>query len=170
MLLLVGVQLLIPWVIRTLIATITEPAHTEASFNFIGQLTLLVLAIYVVRAGLQFCVVIWPTWPVGAWWPMCASISTSTCSDSPALLRGQANRPINVAAGERLGPVEQLISHAVPDILVNVLTLVGVSAVLFTLEWRLMLLSLIPSRWWYSRCGFTPARAPGLSPAAKGTG
>jgi ATP-binding cassette subfamily B protein/subfamily B ATP-binding cassette protein MsbA len=39
---------------------------------------------------------------------------------------------------------EQLISHAVPDVVVNVLTLVGVSAVLFSLNWRLALLSLVP--------------------------
>jgi len=39
---------------------------------------------------------------------------------------------------------EQLIAHAIPDVLVNILTLVGVSLVLFTLNWRLTLLSIIP--------------------------
>jgi ATP-binding cassette subfamily B protein len=39
---------------------------------------------------------------------------------------------------------EMLIAHAVPDILVNVLTLAGVSAVLASLNWQLLLISLVP--------------------------
>jgi len=39
---------------------------------------------------------------------------------------------------------ERLIAHALPDTLVNVLTLCGVSAVLLTINVRLMLLTLIP--------------------------
>src|SRR4030067_822081 len=39
---------------------------------------------------------------------------------------------------------EQLISHALPDVLVNFVTLFGVSAVLFSLNWKLTLLSMIP--------------------------
>ncbi|OQA43291.1 MAG: putative multidrug export ATP-binding/permease protein [Chloroflexi bacterium ADurb.Bin325] len=39
---------------------------------------------------------------------------------------------------------ERLIAHAVPDVLVNALTLIGVAAVLFVMEWRLALLSLVP--------------------------
>ena len=54
MLLLVGVQLLIPWIIRLLIADITAQASEQASLNLITQLTIVVLIVYVVRAGLQF--------------------------------------------------------------------------------------------------------------------
>jgi ATP-binding cassette subfamily B protein len=39
---------------------------------------------------------------------------------------------------------EQLISHAVPDMFVNMITLIGVSAVLLSMNWRLTLLSMIP--------------------------
>jgi ATP-binding cassette subfamily B protein len=39
---------------------------------------------------------------------------------------------------------EQLISHAIPDVIVNLITLLGVTAVLLTLNWRLTLLSMIP--------------------------
>ena len=39
---------------------------------------------------------------------------------------------------------EQMIAHAVPDVFVNVITLLGVSAVLVTLNWRLALLSMVP--------------------------
>jgi ATP-binding cassette subfamily B protein/subfamily B ATP-binding cassette protein MsbA len=39
---------------------------------------------------------------------------------------------------------EQLISHAIPDVIVNVITLLGVTAVLFGLNWKLTLLSITP--------------------------
>ena len=39
---------------------------------------------------------------------------------------------------------EQLIAHAIPDVVVNLITLVGVSIVLFSLNWKLTLLSMIP--------------------------
>jgi ATP-binding cassette subfamily B protein len=39
---------------------------------------------------------------------------------------------------------EHLIAHAIPDTVVNALTLVGVSAVLFSLNWQLTLLSMVP--------------------------
>jgi ATP-binding cassette subfamily B protein/subfamily B ATP-binding cassette protein MsbA len=39
---------------------------------------------------------------------------------------------------------EQLISHAVPDVVVNVVTFVGVGAVLLSLNWKLTLLSMLP--------------------------
>ncbi|HSJ54691.1 MAG TPA: ABC transporter ATP-binding protein, partial [Anaerolineae bacterium] len=40
--------------------------------------------------------------------------------------------------------IEQLIAHAIPDVLVNVLMLVGVMAVLVSMSWQLALLSMIP--------------------------
>ncbi|MCB0188372.1 MAG: ABC transporter ATP-binding protein, partial [Caldilineaceae bacterium] len=39
---------------------------------------------------------------------------------------------------------ELLIAHALPDIAVNVLTLVGVTAVLLVMNWQLTLLSMVP--------------------------
>ena len=39
---------------------------------------------------------------------------------------------------------EQFIAHAIPDVVVNLVTLVGVSVVLFSLNWKLTLFSLIP--------------------------
>jgi ATP-binding cassette subfamily B protein/subfamily B ATP-binding cassette protein MsbA len=40
--------------------------------------------------------------------------------------------------------IEQLISHAIPDVMVNALMLVGVTAVLFSLNWQLALLAMLP--------------------------
>jgi ATP-binding cassette subfamily B protein/subfamily B ATP-binding cassette protein MsbA len=42
------------------------------------------------------------------------------------------------------GQFEDLIAHAIPDVFVSIVTLVGVLLVLFFLNWRLALLSLIP--------------------------
>jgi ATP-binding cassette subfamily B protein/subfamily B ATP-binding cassette protein MsbA len=39
---------------------------------------------------------------------------------------------------------ERMISHAVPDVLVNVITFIGITAVLASLNWRLTLYSLAP--------------------------
>jgi len=39
----------------------------------------------------------------------------------------------------------ELISHAIPDLAVNALSLLGVGAVLFSINARLMLLAMIPS-------------------------
>ncbi len=39
---------------------------------------------------------------------------------------------------------EQLIAHAVPDVVVNLLTFIGVAIVLLSLNWKLTLFSMIP--------------------------
>ena len=83
MLALVGVQLLIPWIVKTLIATITDPGTMLADMDLVTRLTLIVLAVYLARAGLQFLRSYLAHSPVGAWSPTCASTSTTTCSASP---------------------------------------------------------------------------------------
>src|SRR5512135_1242330 len=57
MLLLVAVQLLIPWVIKLLVAAITDRAAGAAPStgpDFIARLTEVVLIVFIARAGLQF--------------------------------------------------------------------------------------------------------------------
>ena len=54
MLLLVGAQLLVPWVIRDLINTVTGDNLTQDVLDTIGVLTLVVLGVFILRAGLQF--------------------------------------------------------------------------------------------------------------------
>jgi ATP-binding cassette subfamily B protein/subfamily B ATP-binding cassette protein MsbA len=39
---------------------------------------------------------------------------------------------------------EKMISHAVPEVFVNIISLIGITAVLFGMSWRLTLLSMIP--------------------------
>ncbi len=54
MLLLVGAQLIIPWIIRNLINTVTSDKLSLETLNTISRLALIVLGVYLLRAGLQF--------------------------------------------------------------------------------------------------------------------
>src|ERR1035437_10183636 len=54
MLALVGVQLLIPWVLKTLLEAITASKASLGDMGKIAQLTLLVLGVFLARAGLEF--------------------------------------------------------------------------------------------------------------------
>ena len=51
---LVGVQLLAPWMIRTMIALVKEPANLDASMQTILRLAVLTFFLYIARAVLRF--------------------------------------------------------------------------------------------------------------------
>jgi ATP-binding cassette subfamily B protein/subfamily B ATP-binding cassette protein MsbA len=145
MLLLVGVQLLIPWIIKILVAAIIEQAAAQASLNLITRLTLVVLIVYVARAGLQF---LRSYMAHVAGWGVVADVRKHIYEH---LQRLSLHFYEDTQTGQLMSRVvndsdlfEQLIAHAVPDVVVNVLTLIGVSAVLFGLNWQLTLLSLVP--------------------------
>jgi len=145
MLLLVGAQLIIPWVIKTLIAAITDPAATPDALPLITRLTVIVLLIFVVRAGLQFL----RSYVAHlAGWGVVADVRKHIYQHLQRLsLRFYEDKQTGQLMSRVINDTdlfEQLISHAVPDIAVNVITLVGVSVVLFSLNWRLTLLSIIP--------------------------
>jgi len=54
MVLLVGGQLVIPWIVRSMIAEVQHPTGGQAAVDTMTRLALLALAIYLLRAGLQF--------------------------------------------------------------------------------------------------------------------
>jgi ATP-binding cassette subfamily B protein len=145
MILLVGLQLVAPWIIRTMIATVTNPESEGASTALVGRLALLALAVYGVRAVLQFLRSY--TSHVAGW-----NVVSDARQDIYEHLQKLSLRFYeDKQTGQLMSRMvndsnlfEMLIAHAVPDILVNVLTLVGVSAVLASLNWRLLLISLVP--------------------------
>ena len=145
MFLLVGVQLLIPWIIRTLITDVTSPTITPSSFTLVGILALGVLGIYIVRAGMQF---LRSYMAHLAGWGVVADVRKHIYEHLQALsLRYYEDKQTGQLMSRVINDTElfeQLISHAVPDVVVNVITLVGVSVVLLSLNWRLTLLSMIP--------------------------
>lgn len=145
MLLLVGVQLLGPWIIKTMIGTVTDPAAGPQAIQTISRLAVLALVVYVARAGLQFTR---SYMAHVAGWYVVADTRRHIYEHLQRLsLRFYEDKQTGQLMSRMINDsdmFERLIAHAIPDVTVNVLSLVGVSAVLLSLNWQLMLLSLIP--------------------------
>lgn len=145
MLLLVGVQLLIPWIVKTLITMVTAETPAPDTVTTITRLSLLALVVYLARAGLQF---VRSYMAHVAGWGVVADVRKHIYNHVQRLsLRFYEDKQTGQLMSRIINDTdlfEQLIAHAVPDVLVNVITLVAVSTVLFFLNWRLALLSLVP--------------------------
>ena len=145
MFLLVGVQLIIPWIIRTLIADVTSPKTTALSYKLVTLLTAIALGIFILRAAMQF---LRSYMAHLAGWGVVADVRKHIYEHLQALsLRYYEDKQTGQLMSRVVNDTElfeQLISHAVPDMVVNVITLIGVSAVLLSMNWRLTLLSMIP--------------------------
>jgi ATP-binding cassette subfamily B protein len=145
MILLVGVQLLAPWIIRAIIAAVKDQAAGRESMDLVTQLALLALLIYVVRAGLQF---LRSYMAHVAGWGVVADARRHIYRHLQRLsLRFYEDKQTGQLMSRMVNDsdlFERLIAHAVPDVMVNVLTLIGVSAVLIRMNWRLALLCMIP--------------------------
>lgn len=145
MLLLVGIQLLIPWVIKDLISLVSASGQFNASLVTIRQMTLLVLVVYIVRATLQFLRSYVAHY---AGWGVVADVRKFIYDHMQRLsLRFYEDKQIGQLMSNVVNDTdlfEQLISHAIPDIVVNLLTFIGVTAVLVQLNWKLTLLSMVP--------------------------
>ena len=145
MFLLVGVQLVIPEVIRRLIAAVTAPTISPLSFKLVGTLTLVVLGMFLLRAAMQF---LRSYMAHLAGWGVVADVRKHIYEHLQALsLRYYEDKQTGQLMSRVINDTElfeQLISHAVPDVVVNVITLVGVSVILLNLNWQLTLLTMIP--------------------------
>ena len=145
MLVLVGIQLLIPWIVKLLVANVTAPGASVSSMNYVTILALIVLAAYLARAGLAF-VRSYVAHVAG--WGVVADVREYIYEHMQRLSlhfyedKQVGNLMSNVVNDTDL--FEQLIAHAIPDVVVNVVTLFGVTAVLLSLNWKLTLLSTIP--------------------------
>jgi ATP-binding cassette subfamily B protein/subfamily B ATP-binding cassette protein MsbA len=145
MLALVGIQLLIPWIVKLLVANVTESGASLANMNYITKLTIVVLIAYVGRAGLQFTR---SYMAHVAGWGVVADVRSYIYEHMQRLsLRFYEDKQVGQLMSNVVNDTdlfEQLIAHAIPDVVVNVITLIGVTAVLFALNWKLTLLSSIP--------------------------
>ena len=145
MLLLVAAQLVIPWIIKTMVAAVTEPGGSTISYEVVSQLTTLALGVFILRAGLQF---LRSYMAHIAGWGVVADARVLIYEHLQKLsLRFYSNRQ----TGQLMSRVvndsdkfELLIAHAFPDLIVNALTLIGVTAVLATINWQLTLFTMIP--------------------------
>ena len=145
MLVLVGIQLLIPWIVKLLVAKITGPEASLANMNYISKLAIIVLIAYIGRAGLQF---IRSYQSHVAGWGVVADVRSYIYEHMQRLsLRFYEDKQVGQLMSNVVNDTdlfEQLIAHAIPDVVVNAITLIGVTAVLFTLNWKLTLLSSLP--------------------------
>jgi ATP-binding cassette subfamily B protein len=144
-LLLVGVQLVIPWIIRDLINEVTASKVTSESFRIVTTLSLVALGVYLIKALMQF---LRSYMAHLAGWGVVADVRKHIYEHLQALsLRYYEDKQTGQLMSRVINDTElfeQLISHAIPDVIVNLITLVGVTLVLLTLNWRLTLLSIIP--------------------------
>jgi ATP-binding cassette subfamily B protein/subfamily B ATP-binding cassette protein MsbA len=145
MLLLVAAQLVIPWIIKDLVAAITDTTFSATTFPFIDTLTLVVLGIYIGRAVFSF---LRSYLAHIAGWGVVADLRKHVYDHLQRLsLRYYEDKQTGQMMSRVVNDTdlfEQLIAHAIPDVVVNVLTFVGVGVVLLSLNWKLTLLSMIP--------------------------
>jgi len=145
MLALVGVQLVGPWLVRTMVAAVTDPQAGPAALALVTQLALIALAVYVLRAVMQF-VRSYSAHVAG--WHVVADVRNQVYQHLQRLsLRFYEDKQTGQLMSRTVNDsdlLEQLVAHAIPDVLVNVLMLVGVTAVLMSMSWQLAFLSMIP--------------------------
>ena len=135
MVLLVGAQLLIPWIIRQLVNTITNTTLSKESLDFITQLALIALGVYVARAALQFM----RSYAAHiAGWGVVSDVRKYLYNHLQRLsLRFYEDKQTGQMMSRVVNDTdlfEQLIAHAIPDVVVNILTFLAVSAVLFSMN------------------------------------
>ncbi len=145
MLALVGIQLIAPQLIRTMISTVTDPEAGSDAIGTVTRLALLALVVYVFRAMLRF-VRSYSAHVAG--WHVVADVRHEVYRHLQRLsLRFYEDKQTGQLMSRTVNDsnlLEQLVAHAIPDVLVNVLMLIGVTAVLVSMSWPLALLSMLP--------------------------
>jgi ATP-binding cassette subfamily B protein/subfamily B ATP-binding cassette protein MsbA len=145
MLLLVVVQLYVPWMVKRMVAVVTDPAAGPEALDTIARLALITLGVFVLQIGLRFTR---SYMAHVAGWNVVADVRARIYKHLQRLsLRFYEDKQTGQLMSRTVNDsdlLEQLIAHAIPDVTVNVLLLVGVSAVLFSMSWPLALLSMLP--------------------------
>jgi len=145
MLLLVGVQLLIPWILKTMVGAITGADGKVLTMEKVTDLALLALLVYVARAFLQF---LRSYMAHVAGWGVVAEARKLIYAHLQRLsLRFYEDKQTGQLMSRMVNDsdkFELLIAHAIPDIAVNVLTLISVTVVLVNMNWQLTLLCMVP--------------------------
>lgn len=142
----VGLNLLGPWIIRQLVAVVTEGTGERAArLQTINRLALAVVFTYAARGCCQF-LSNWMTHIAG--WGVVAEFRTRIYDHLQRLSlkyyqdkqTGQLmSRTVNDTA-----TFEALIAHVLPELAVQACLLVGIAVILFALNWQLAALTLIP--------------------------
>jgi ATP-binding cassette, subfamily B, bacterial len=142
---LVMVDLVGPWIIREMVGIVEQGLNAPGGLDRMGSLALLALAVYLVRTGLQF---LRSYLAHVAGWGVVADVRARIYEHLQRLsLSFYQDRQTGQLMSRMVNDsdkLENLIAHAIPDLAVNVLTLIGVGAVLISINARLTLLAMIP--------------------------
>ncbi len=145
MLALVGIQLVGPWLVKTMIAAVTASDAGPETLALVAKLALIALVVYILRALMQF-VRSYAAHVAG--WHVVADVRNQVYRHLQRLsLRFYEDKQTGQLMSRMVNDsdlLEQLVSHAIPDVMVNVLMLIGVTAVLMSMSWQLALLSMLP--------------------------
>ncbi|MBN2048468.1 MAG: ABC transporter ATP-binding protein [Anaerolineaceae bacterium] len=145
MILLVGAQLLIPWLIRTLVGLVTTEPFADDIIQQITRLSVIGLGVFLARGVLQF---LRSYMAHIAGWGVVADTRKHVYRHIQQLsLRFYEDKQTGQMMSRVVNDTEifeALIAHSTPDIIVNILTFFGVLAILLTLNWKLALLSMVP--------------------------
>jgi len=145
MLVLVAIQLVGPWLVKLMITAVTAPDAGPDALALIARLALVTLGLYVLRAGLQF-VRSYAAHVAG--WHVVADVRNEVYRHLQRLsLRFYADKQTGQLMSRTVNDselLEQLVAHAIPDLLVNLFTFAGVTAVLVSMSWQLALLAMLP--------------------------
>jgi ATP-binding cassette subfamily B protein/subfamily B ATP-binding cassette protein MsbA len=145
MLLLTGVRLLGPWIVKTMIDTVTAPEAGAAAMPRVTELALLGLGVFAAQAVLRF---VRSYMAHVAGWGVVADVRLAIYQHlqrlSPSFYEDKQTGQLMSRMVNDSDLIEQLMAHAIPDVVVNVLMLIGVTAVLLRISPRLTLLSVIP--------------------------
>ncbi|MFH1086137.1 MAG: ABC transporter transmembrane domain-containing protein, partial [Chloroflexota bacterium] len=142
---LVGVQLYGPQVIRRLVAMVTERTWDASAQAEVTRLALFILALYLVRFVLRFFS---NYMSHVAGWHVVADVRRRVYEHLQHLsLRFYENKQVGELMSRMVNDSDQferLIAHTIPDSFVNVLMLLGIVAVLISMSWQLMALTVVP--------------------------
>ena len=142
---LVGAQLLIPWIIRLLIDRLTTQPLDAGALDFITRISVIALLVFIARAFMQF-VRSYAAHKAG--WGVVSDARRLVYEHIQKLsLRFYEDKQTGQLMSRIINDTdlfERMIAHALPDVIVNGITLVGVTAILLSMNVQLTLLTLIP--------------------------
>jgi ATP-binding cassette subfamily B protein len=142
---LVAIQLAVPWIVRRFISSVQESVAGSAPVAVVGWLAAGLLALYLVRALMRFTS---SYFAHVAGWGVVADARRDVYEHLQGLsMRFYEDQQTGQLMSRMVNDTdrfETLVSHAVPDAVVNVLTLFGVAAAMAAMNWRLALLTLVP--------------------------
>ena len=141
---LTGVNLAAPWVLSSMTG-IVERGVTEEGLQTIARLTVILVAIYLLRILLRFCA---NYLSHKAAWYLVGDLRTRTYDKLEHLQLGYFH---DKQTGDLMSRVvndtrdfELLYAHIIPEMITNVVTFLGVLIVLLTINWKLALITCFP--------------------------